>query len=69
MRKTQHWKEDPMLTMTHRALGLTLALCLMGTPLLTLTGCERKEGPAEELGEQVDDAIDDAGDAVDDATD
>lgn len=33
-----------------------------------LTGCEN-EGPAEEAGENIDDAIDDAGDAIDDAAD
>lgn len=33
----------------------------------TLAACE--EGPAEDAGEAVDDAVDDAGDAVDDATD
>jgi hypothetical protein len=32
-----------------------------------LAACE--EGPAEQAGEEVDDAADEAGDAVDDATD
>jgi hypothetical protein len=30
-----------------------------------LSGCEKKDGPAEELGEEIDDAIDNAKDAVD----
>lgn len=32
-----------------------------------LTGCD--QGPAEEAGEEIDDAADDAGDAIEDATD
>lgn len=33
-----------------------------------LTGCE-EDGPAEEAGESIDEAIDDAGDAIEDAGD
>lgn len=39
-------------------------LLLAGAPLaLMLTGCE--EGPFEEAGEEIDDAVDDVGDAID----
>jgi hypothetical protein len=39
-------------------------LLLAGAALpLTLTGCE--EGPLEEAGEEIDDAVDDVGDNID----
>jgi hypothetical protein len=53
-----------MITIRH-ALRVTFAVLLLAGPTLTLTGCERKEGPAEELGEAIDDAAEDAKDAVD----
>ena len=46
-------------------LALILGLVLAST---TLVGCD-DQGPAEEAGEEIDDAADDAGDAMDDAAD
>ncbi|MEZ5299873.1 MAG: hypothetical protein R3F11_04275 [Verrucomicrobiales bacterium] len=37
--------------------------------LITVSCAEEHEGPAEKLGEKIDDAADDAGDAVEDAAD
>ena len=54
--KLQHLR---LLLETLRAALLTLGLAL-GT--VTLSGCD--EGPLEEAGEEVDDAIDDAGDEL-----
>lgn len=53
--------------------SMVLALALiLGAPAF-LGGCDRNEGPLEEAGEALDDAMDDAadatGDAIDDATD
>lgn len=45
---------------------ITAAL-LASTLMLTLSACD--EGPMEEAGENVDDAVEDSGDAVEDATD
>jgi hypothetical protein len=53
-----------MITIRH-ALRATLAVLVLTGPTLALTACERKDGPAEELGEKVDDAVDDAKDALD----
>lgn len=47
-----------------RKLLLTLSLTLP----LVLAACEQ-EGPAEEAGENVDQAVEDTGDAIDEATD
>jgi hypothetical protein len=47
-----------------RLLAVTLA-----TAALAAAGCERREGPAEEAGEAVDDTMDEVGDRVDEATD
>lgn len=41
-----------------------LALGLISAPL---AACDRDDGPAEELGEELDDAADDIGDAAEDA--
>ena len=38
-------------------------LLLAGGAALPLTGCE--EGPLEEAGEEIDDAVDDVGDEID----
>ncbi|WP_018865435.1 MULTISPECIES: hypothetical protein [Thioalkalivibrio] len=46
-------------------LFLALMLALGGA---SLAGCDN-QGPAEETGEEIDDAMDDAGDAMDDAGD
>lgn len=50
-----------------RILPALFAVCFGASLLLALPACE--EGPAEDAGEQVDDAVDDAADAVDDAAD
>ena len=43
------------MTLRH-TLRVLFTVLTLTAPALTLTGCERKEGPAEELGEAVDDA-------------
>lgn len=48
-----------------RSLLLTFCLVFAGGGLLA--GCD--QGPAEEAGESIDDAVDDTGDAMDDAGD
>jgi len=52
---------------TTRTLAMLSAFSLAATPAFVLVGCD--EGPAEEVGESIDDAADDAGDAIDDAAD
>jgi len=52
--------------MKYFALMLALLATLMFSGIMF--GCQ-EEGPAEEAGEQVDDAMDEAGDALDDLTD
>ncbi len=42
----------------------TLLAC---TLMFTLSGCD--DGPMEEAGENIDDAVEDSGDAIEDATD
>ena len=44
------------------------ALLAVGILLFTMAGCE-KEGPAEQAGEQIDDAVDTMQDKADDASD
>jgi len=39
------------------------------TGMYALQGCDANEGPLEEAGEEIDDAVDDIGDEIDDATD
>jgi hypothetical protein len=41
----------------------------MLTGMFALQGCDANEGPLEEAGEEIDDAVDDIGDEIDDATD
>jgi hypothetical protein len=53
-----------MITIRH-ALRAALAVLVLTGPTLALSGCEQKDGPAEEAGEAVDDAVDDAKDALD----
>jgi hypothetical protein len=48
-----------------RIRSITLAALLAGAATLSLTGCPEKEGPAEKLGEAVDEAAEKAGDAID----
>ncbi|WP_024461158.1 hypothetical protein [Marinimicrobium sp. LS-A18] len=57
--------EENLLTKRVRSLALAMFLVLSGGAFLT--GCD--QGPAEEAGEKIDDAVDDAGDAMDDAAD
>ncbi len=49
---------------------LALTFALLGILAFSgaLIGCE-DQGPAEEAGENIDDAMDDAGDAIDDMLD
>ena len=44
-------------------LKLVLLALMLSTGAMTLTACE--EGPLEEAGEEIDDAVDDVGDAID----
>ncbi|MCC5859537.1 MAG: hypothetical protein JJT90_15370 [Ectothiorhodospiraceae bacterium] len=47
--------------------AILLAL-LMGSGAISLAGCD-DQGPAEEAGEQIDDAFEDAADSLEDAAD
>ena len=47
---------------------LFIPLYILGTAYV-LTACEKNEGPFEEAGENVDQAVEEAGDKVEDATD
>ncbi len=47
---------------------IVLTILLLGFASFGLSGCER-QGPAEEMGERIDDAVDDAADKIDDAAD
>jgi hypothetical protein len=47
---------------------LLMSVAILSVGLAT-TGCQENEGPMEDLGEEVDDAVDDAGDAIEDAAD
>ncbi len=51
-----------------RALSLLFAGLLL-TGSLALAGCEEDDGPAEEAGEAIDEAVQDTERAVEDATD
>lgn len=46
---------------------IVLAFAFGGLSLATMSGCE--DGPLEEAGESIDDAVDDAGDKLEDAGD
>jgi hypothetical protein len=46
-----------------KAVKLPILWLLMAGAAVPLTACD--EGPLEEAGEEVDDAVDDAGDAID----
>lgn len=48
--------------------SLFLVFCLLFAGGGLLAGCDN-QGPAEETGEAIDDAVDDAGDAMEDAGD
>jgi hypothetical protein len=45
---------------------MRLLLLAIASSFLML-GCDRNEGPAEDMGESVDEAVEDAGDAMDEA--
>ena len=49
-----------------RPLSLTVGLTLAAA---TLSACNHDDGPAEELGEKIDESVEKAGDAIEDATD
>jgi hypothetical protein len=54
--------------MLARILSRSLLLpTVLSTPLL-FVGCDRPEGPAEEVGEEIDEAAEEFRDEVDDAT-
>jgi len=44
------------------------ATLLASALMITLSACE-EQGPLEEAGEEIDDAVEDAGDAIEDAAD
>ena len=48
-------------------LSILMGMAFALSPI-ALTGCDR-QGPFEELGEDIDDAIDETGDQIDDLTD
>ena len=45
-----------------------LAASVLATAGLFATGCEQEDGPAEEMGESVDEAVEETRDEIDDAT-
>lgn len=49
----------------YKLLAAALALGLV----LAVTGCGDDDGPAEEAGEKIDEAVEEAGDKVEEATD
>lgn len=51
-----------------RNILLLLSIAVLSCGLVT-TGCENNDGPAENVGESLDDAVDEAGDAIEDAAD
>jgi hypothetical protein len=52
--------------MSFRKICLAIAVVTLG---LTLAACEKKEGPAEKMGKEVDKAAEKAGQAMDKAAD
>jgi hypothetical protein len=51
-----------------KALGSLLLLLALTATALPISGCE-DEGPAEEMGEDIDEAAEEAGDKIDEAAD
>ena len=51
-----------------RKILLLLSIAVLSCGLVT-TGCENNDGPAENIGEEMDDAADRMGDEVEDAAD
>jgi hypothetical protein len=54
--------------MTYNIRKLFFFMALL-TGMFSLQACDTNEGPLEEAGEEIDDAVDDIGDEIDDATD
>lgn len=46
---------------------LMLVIAIMSFGLAA--GCDNNDGPLEDLGEEIDEAVEDAGDEIEDATD
>lgn len=46
-----------------------MAFALAGWLGLSVSGCDRQEGPLEEAGESADEAVEEAGDRLEDAGD
>lgn len=55
-----------MMKQLNRTLWVLLAVAVL---VLPMAACEREEGPMEEMGETLDDAVDDAQDKVEDMGD
>lgn len=51
-----------------RKIFLLFSIAALTVGLVT-TGCVENDGPAENVGESIDDAVDEAGDAIEDAAD
>jgi hypothetical protein len=51
-----------------RKVFLMMSIAVLSCGLVT-TGCADNDGPAEEVGESIDEAMDEAGDAIEDAAD
>lgn len=51
-----------------RKILLLLSIAVLSCGLVT-TGCDDNDGPVENMGESIDDAMDEAGDAIEDAAD
>jgi hypothetical protein len=49
--------------------SLFLSILLATGGAMFLSACEDQDGPAEEIGEAVDDAADETGDSLEDAAD
>lgn len=47
--------------------SMTAALAALLLAVAPITGCDRQEGPAEEAGEEIDQAVEEAGEQVEEA--
>lgn len=54
-----------MLKIRFKAAHVALWTALVLTPMAGLVGCDDNDGPAEEVGEAIDDAAEEVEDAVD----
>ncbi len=57
-----------IINMTTARVSLLTLLLLLGFAGFSVTGCDR-QGPAEEMGEKIDDAVENTSDKIDDAVD